>query len=81
MQTTSIEKSLQVYENYYVYDMRNQEFFIHYSIKNFGEYYNYDKLFFVDRETEVIITCPKHGDFYVTPKKHYRGSGCKKCNH
>jgi len=33
----------------------------------------------INRETEVIINCPNHGDFYVKPKRHYRGVGCNKC--
>ena len=28
---------------------------------------------------KIRITCPKHGDFYQTPKEHYKGKGCYKC--
>ena len=81
MPETFIEQSLQVCENYYVYDMVNQNVLIQKSIQQYGNYYNYDKVFYINREEEIIITCPNHGDFYVTPKKHYRGEGCKKCIH
>jgi len=28
---------------------------------------------------KVKIRCPEHGDFYVLPYKHMKGSSCKKC--
>jgi hypothetical protein len=58
------------------------------SKKNFFEeapkihnnYYNYDKVVFVDMTTYVIITCPIHGDFLQKPIKHINGKqGCNKC--
>lgn len=29
--------------------------------------------------TNIIITCPIHGDFEQTPKNHLKGCGCSKC--
>lgn len=40
--------------------------------------FSYEKTFYVDNITEVIITCPKHGDFKQKPKNHMR-YGCPKC--
>ena len=42
--------------------------------------YDYSKVNYVNYDTEVIITCPKHGDFPQTPSSHLNGSGCPKCN-
>lgn len=46
--------------------------------------YNYDKVYYINYSTPVIITCPIHGDFAQSPGKHLRGSngipqGCPKC--
>lgn len=29
--------------------------------------YNYSKVKYVDSNTRIIITCPKHGDFTIFP--------------
>ena len=44
--------------------------------KNF---YNYDKVIYINNSTKVIIGCPEHKDFRQTPNGHLR-SGCKKCS-
>lgn len=45
-----------------------------------NNYYNYDKVVFVDMTTYVTITCPKHADFRQKPIKHINGKqGCNKC--
>lgn len=44
-----------------------------------GNKYGYSKIEWVDRNTEVIITCPVHGDFPQTPRNHLHGNGCKEC--
>ena len=41
--------------------------------------YDYSKTEWVNNCTEVIITCPKHGDFVIKPKAHIRGNGCRYC--
>ena len=42
--------------------------------------YNYDKVNYVTSDIPVIITCPKHGDFYTqTPDGHLKGNGCPRC--
>ena len=35
---------------------------------------------YVNNETDIIITCPIHGQFKQKPAYHLRGGGCKKCN-
>lgn len=35
-----------------------------------GNFYNYDKVDFVNLKTPVIVTCPIHGDFIIKPCNH-----------
>ena len=41
--------------------------------------YNYSKVKYVNANTEVIIICPKHGEFKQTPNNHLNCQGCPKC--
>ncbi|GCE65923.1 hypothetical protein OMCYN_01869 [cyanobiont of Ornithocercus magnificus] len=41
--------------------------------------YGYQKVVFVNKKSEVIISCPSHSDFLLTPQKHLDGRGCEKC--
>lgn len=42
--------------------------------------YDYSKVNYIDMKTEVIIICPKHGEFPQTPDHHIYGkNGCSKC--
>lgn len=44
-----------------------------------GNTYDYSKVVYTKMNDEVCIICPKHGEFYQTPKKHLQGQGCKQC--
>lgn len=44
-----------------------------------GDKYIYDKVKYIDNKTKVIVTCPKHGDFQITPSNHKQGNGCSEC--
>ncbi len=44
-----------------------------------GDKYTYDNVDYKNTKEDVIITCPKHGDFKQRPAHHLRGSGCHKC--
>lgn len=44
-----------------------------------NSYYNYDKVNYINNKGDVIITCPKHGDFKQTPQSHLKGFGCPGC--
>lgn len=46
-----------------------------------GYKYNYDKTNYNTAEEDVIITCPKHGDFMQRPHTHLDGCGCPQCAH
>ena len=42
-------------------------------------FYEYKKVRYVNNSTNVIIVCPKHGDFKQRPNDHLRGKGCNDC--
>ena len=44
-----------------------------------GDKYDYSKVNYINSHKKVIITCPKHGDFYQRPNDHLSGYGCPKC--
>ena len=45
----------------------------------YGDKYTYDKVEYKNSEEKVIITCPKHGDFKITPDNFLRGHSCPHC--
>lgn len=57
------------------------EKFIKEARKVHGDKYDYSKTVYVKQSEKVIITCPIHGDFEQTPRKHLMGSGCRKCSY
>lgn len=44
-----------------------------------GNKYDYSKVKYLNRYTEIEIICPIHGSFYQMPDVHSSGSGCPKC--
>ena len=46
-----------------------------------GKGYSYDKVAYVNNRTKVIITCPKHGDFLISPDNFLAGKGCPVCGY
>ena len=48
-------------------------------IKIHGSKYNYNKVEYKGCNKDIIITCPKHGDFPQTPNSHKNGCGCPYC--
>lgn len=55
------------------------ENFIAKARKIHGDLYLYNKVNYINNHTNIIITCPVHGDFSQQPQHHLRGSGCRKC--
>ena len=43
--------------------------------------YDYSKVKYVNMYVEVIIICPKHSEFSMTPANHLSGHGCKLCGY
>ena len=44
-----------------------------------GNKYDYSKVEYKGTHTKVCIICPKHGEFWQTPRRHLEGDGCPKC--
>ena len=59
---------------------KTTEYFIEESNKIHNNLYVYSKTIYKNNNTKVIITCKKHGDFEITPKKHIIGQGCVICS-
>ena len=57
----------------------NNEEFIALANKKHNNFYSYDKVEYINSKTNVIITCPIHGDFTQIPRNHIFGAGCPKC--
>jgi len=55
------------------------ESFIKKCKEQFGNRYSYDKTVYVNDRTNVIITCPIHGDFLTRPNRFLTSHGCPKC--
>lgn len=53
--------------------------FIRVSNKSHGGKYGYDKVVYKTSQTEVIISCPEHGDFSQLAAVHLLGHGCPNC--
>ena len=57
----------------------NTEKFIDRANKIFNNYYNYSKTVYTHSHADVIIICPKHGEFTQRASKHLEGKGCSLC--
>lgn len=45
----------------------------------YGDRYDYSKVEYKNRDHQVTIVCPVHGDFQVYAREHLDGKGCPKC--
>lgn len=45
-----------------------------------GDRYDYSKVEYVSKNTQVCIICKEHGEFWQRPSGHLRGQGCPICN-
>lgn len=43
--------------------------------------YDYSKSIFKTTSEKLVVTCPKHGDFEITPNHLFAGQGCPKCRY
>jgi hypothetical protein len=54
--------------------------FVFQAKKKFGKKFSYSKVKYINQNTPVVISCPKHGDFSVSPKTFLKSPhGCRKC--
>ena len=44
-----------------------------------GDKYDYSKVNYLTNNSDVCITCKKHGEFWQTPANHLNGTGCPEC--
>lgn len=59
---------------------KTTEQFIEKAIKIHGKKkYDYSKVNYINRNTNVIIICPEHGEFEQLPSNHLKGEGCPYC--
>lgn len=56
-----------------------QEQFVRDSVTVHGTKYDYSSTRFVDVASDVVITCPRHGEFSQPAMAHKAGHGCPKC--
>jgi len=59
---------------------KNTDDFVSESKLIYGNVYDYTKTIYNGAYTNIIVTCPIHGDFTTIPHTHLRGSGCPKCS-
>ena len=45
-----------------------------------GDKYDYSKVEYKNKTTDVCIICKRHGEFWQRPAGHLRGNGCPICN-
>ena len=45
----------------------------------YGDKYLYDKVKYVNKDTKICVICPKHGEFFITPRNFLRNHSCPKC--
>lgn len=60
--------------------MNKTQTFINKAIAIHDSKYDYSKVDYVKSSQKVIIICPKHGEFQMTPNHHLKGDGCSLCN-
>ena len=59
--------------------LKTQEEFIKKAKKLFNDKYDYSKVNFKEQYTQVLISCPRHGDYTQLPLQHLEGAGCVRC--
>ena len=60
---------------------KDDEQFINEAKDVHGDKYNYSKVEYKNKEKNVCIICPKHGEFWQRAANHLKGCGCPKCRH
>ena len=55
------------------------EKFIANAIKVHGSRFNYDKVVYQGKLSSIVVTCPEHGDYSVSPTVHLQGRNPRCC--
>lgn len=45
-----------------------------------SKFYDYSLVSYKNNKTKVVVNCPNHGPFKITPSHHLNGHGCSKCS-
>ena len=56
-----------------------QQEFIRRSKEAHQNFYTYENTHYKNSLTDIVVTCPVHGDFTVNPRTHMDGHKCPKC--
>lgn len=59
---------------------KTQEEFISQAREKHSDKFDYSKVKYIDNHIKINIICPKHGDFWMTPKSHLLYD-CVKCSY
>jgi len=59
----------------------SKDLFVERAVGIHGFKYSYEKVILTKCNKKVVVTCPKHGDFLITPSHHMSGVGCKYCGY
>ena len=59
--------------------VRNTDEFLQKINKIYGNKLDFSKSIYKGINEDVVVICPIHGEFYMTPKLLYYGRGCPKC--
>lgn len=62
------------------FDYKNNNFIIDKFNIIHNNKYNYSLVKYKNRNTNIKIICPNHGEFNQLPKHHMNGHGCPSCN-
>lgn len=57
-----------------------QQQFIDRCVEIHGDQLLFDKTVYVNTRSNVVVTCPTHGDYQVNARSLLSGVGCRKCN-
>lgn len=60
---------------------KDKEQFINEAKAIHGDKYDYSKVEYKNKENDVCIICPKHGEFWQRAANHLKGCGCPKCRY
>lgn len=57
-----------------------EKIFLDKANKKHSNKYDYSKMEYIDTNTKICIICPKHGEFWQSPRSHISSNGCPECS-
>lgn len=68
-----------IYKNSLTMRSNSEDFIVKSMAIHDGKGYGFDKVKYTRNKDKVIITCPIHGDFEISPDNFLSGKGCPSC--